>query len=419
MTIAQLTVRGLTPAPVMTLSLGERLNLLTGDNSLGKTVLLDTLFWALSGEWADRPAYPTPKRTVTPQIVLTTHNGQINQRDYLFDTNAYHWPMRNPTDQAETLALYARADGSFAIWDPIKASSQQSRVIHLSREQVFDGFSYRDEGDGKERSLCNGLIRDWITWQYRPDQTLFRALLQAMATLAPPDAPILGPGAPIRLPNDAREIPTLQLPYGEVPLPVTAAGVRRIVALAYLLVWMGYEHRVMAELTNRTPLRHLVLLVDEVEAHLHPKWQRAILPALLQVTGAVSDSVAVQFVIVTHAPLVLLSAEPFWEADRDRLFHLDLHESGEAAGTVTLAETPFVVYGDANHWLTSNIFELEQARSREAATAIQQATQLQLATNPAATEVQHVHAQLARLLNPLDPFWPLWRYFAQQHRVQV
>lgn len=433
MTIAQFTVDGLTPSPTMTLQLGERLTLLTGDNSLGKTLLLDALFWALSGDWVDLPVYPAPNRAVPPQIALTTLNGQTKHHAYRFDPNSYDWPLRHLADSAETLALYARADGSFAIWDPLKATQQVApalkgtprgylawrRMVHLSREQVFDGFSYRDEVDGKERTICNGLLRDWITWQYRPDQTLFHALLQTITRLAPPDAPVKGAGTPVRLPNDARELPTLQLPYGDTPLPLLPAGLRRIVALAYLFVWMGHEHRVLAELTKRPPLHTIVLLLDEVEAHLHPKWQRAILPALLNVTNALGEYSQPQFVMVTHAPLVLLSAEPFWDADRDRLYHLNLHETGEQAGTVTLEETPFVVYGDASRWLTSDLFELDQARSREAEVAIQQATALQLAATPASAEVQRVHADLARLLNPLDPFWPLWRYFAQQHGVKA
>ena len=97
---------------------------------------------------------------------------------------------------------------------------------------------------------------------------------------------------------------------------------------------------------------------------------------------------------------------------------LNLHESGELAGKITLEEMPFVVHGDANRWLTSDIFELEAARSNEAKDAIKQATQLQIQSNPSPKEVQQVHDELARLLSPLDTFWPLWRYFAKKHGVR-
>ncbi len=37
---------------------GERLNLLVGDNGLGKSFVLEIIWWALSGKWAQYPAQP-------------------------------------------------------------------------------------------------------------------------------------------------------------------------------------------------------------------------------------------------------------------------------------------------------------------------------------------------------------------------
>ena len=47
-----------------------------------------------------------------------------------------------------------------------------------------------------------------------------------------------------------------------------------------------------------------LILVDEVEAHLHPRWQRAVVPLLREVFPRC------QFVVTTHSPLVVASAEP-------------------------------------------------------------------------------------------------------------
>ncbi len=38
--------------------LGERLNVLTGDNGLGKSFVLDVAWWALTGTWVDRAVLP-------------------------------------------------------------------------------------------------------------------------------------------------------------------------------------------------------------------------------------------------------------------------------------------------------------------------------------------------------------------------
>lgn len=46
-----------------------------------------------------------------------------------------------------------------------------------------------------------------------------------------------------------------------------------------------------------------IVLIDEIDLHLHPQWQRVILPKLRE------HFPRVQFVITTHSPLVLQSLE--------------------------------------------------------------------------------------------------------------
>lgn len=39
------------PGPKLDLELGPRLNVLTGDNGLGKSFVLDVIWWVLTGVW--------------------------------------------------------------------------------------------------------------------------------------------------------------------------------------------------------------------------------------------------------------------------------------------------------------------------------------------------------------------------------
>lgn len=57
-TIEKLKLTGVGPAPEMAVDFGPRLNLFTGDNGLGKTFLLDLVWWALTRTWAGNPALP-------------------------------------------------------------------------------------------------------------------------------------------------------------------------------------------------------------------------------------------------------------------------------------------------------------------------------------------------------------------------
>ena len=50
--LERLELENVGPAPAMVLDLQRRLNLITGDNGLGKSFLLDVAWWALTRKWA-------------------------------------------------------------------------------------------------------------------------------------------------------------------------------------------------------------------------------------------------------------------------------------------------------------------------------------------------------------------------------
>ena len=170
--------------------------------------------------------------------------------------------------------------------------------------------------------------------------------------------------------DDSQDIPSFKTDYSDaVPIVHASSAVRRIAGLAYMLVWSWSEHLRAADQLRQDRARQIVLLFDEVEAHLHPRWQRAIAPALLEaMNGLTDDKTSIQLVAATHSPLVLASIEPHFDDNRDRLFHLDID-----AGRVRLEVEPWAKQGDALNWLVSDVFGLKQGRSIEAETAIEAA----------------------------------------------
>jgi hypothetical protein len=182
-----------------------------------------------------------------------------------------------------------------------------------------------------------------------------------------------------------------------------------------MLTWAWREHLVASAQLGEEPTSRVVLLFDELEAHLHPRWQRAIVPALLHVVQTLTDqgSAAIQLIASTHSPLVLASVEPFFDLDRDRLFVLDL-----ADRTVSLHEQPWAKQGDVVNWLVSDSFGLQQGRSMEAERAIEAAEawmrgdRTNLPTG--LTTQQAIHEELQRVLAGHDPFWPRWIVSAER-----
>jgi predicted ATP-binding protein involved in virulence len=90
----------------------------------------------------------------------------------------------------------------------------------------------------------------------------------------------------------------------------------------------------LANPASKDPLQgHGIVLIDEIELHLHPTWQRQIIPALARAFPRC------QFVVSTHAPLVIGSVprEAVQVLEDGRLVDMRVHTRGRDA-TAILAE---------------------------------------------------------------------------------
>jgi hypothetical protein len=426
-TLAYLEMIKVGPAQSITFNPAERLNLITGDNGLGKTFLLECAWWALTGEWASLPAYPSQnaqpgEAKISFRIAGKESTERIDQVTVPYEWEKQAWLKLDNRPTIPGLIVYARVDGSFAVWDPISQALgdyDSTDAFIFTKDDVWDGAD-RDFR-GRKSSYINGLIRDWVLWQSSPDKHPFGVFQDVLKRLSPPDQSDLGslcPGDPVRLPRNSKEFPTIKHAYGTIPLPYVSAGVRRIITLAYLIVWAWEEHRIRANQAQREPESRMVILVDEIEAHLHPQWQRAILPALMSVGKDLSDELQIQFLVATHSPLVLTSAEPIFDGGVDGLFQLDLVSQGLTGNEVSLNKHPFIPQGTASAWLQSDVIGLAEERSIPAENLIERAKALQRQDNPIIDDIREISKELSKTLQAEhDEFWPRWIFFAEQHGV--
>lgn len=389
--LTELHLSGVGPASRLNLKFAERLNVLTGDNGLGKSFILDVAWFALTGTWpahqernkdgkiqlTELQAWPRPDSMANASIrwTIRTRTGKPSKRETSFQpANAgWTWPAGRPPMPG--LTIYARVDGSFSVWDPARNYWRESAVLNVSNPTRLDAFHFSPTAlwnglqDEAGRVVCRGLLEDWLTWQLKEESSRrrvageskppFAALRDVLEELSPPGEHTLTPGDPTRLGLDVREIPTIREPYGDVPLLHASAGIKRIVGLAYLVVWAWYEHRRMRRELGQEPENRLILLIDEIETHLHPRWQREIVQSLLKVIDRLAgETVEPQVLLTTHSPLVLAALEPTFDEDKDNLFrfYLEGHQ-------VHLEERLFAKHGDASEWLVSPLFGLKSARS--------------------------------------------------------
>jgi hypothetical protein len=427
-----LKLQNVGPSPHMEIHFKPRMNFLTGDNGLGKTFLLDIAWWALTRTWARAPATPPRRGWKTPEGTargtssigygFRMGSGKIFENEVIYDRVDQNWPLRPGRPPIPGMVIYAQADGGLSAWDPARNywknkgkdsdTSERPSAFLFKPEEVWDGLPV-----DSPRKLCNGLILDWANWQ-RENGEAFSQLTRVLRALSPSPSEPLKPGKLVRIGLDeTRDQPTVAAPYGqEVPFVLASAGMRRIVALAYLLVWTWQEHLRACEIREMKPAREIIFLIDEIESHLHPQWQRRIVKALLDVMEALTGerTVSVQMIATTHAPLVLASIEPDFEPAKDAIWELDL-----VNGRVELKEFPFRRLGNVNHWLTSSVFDLSEPYGLEAEAALDEALGLLRASpKPSLEEFQRVDRKLRRVLGDVDPFWIRWSHHLDQMRGQ-
>lgn len=398
-TLTSIEMSKVGPADSLKLDLGKRLTVIAGDNGLGKSFLLDVAWWAATRRWAGRPATPFGREaTYTARLSYELATDAGRRTCYSrFEPRMQTWVHQREYPQVPALYVYAGVDGAFSIEDDHRDETDEAPLNFTARE-IWDGKPGRMEG----------LVRDWVNWQLSGKEW-FSVFQRVLSHLSPSDMGTLQPASPTRMPGDPRMIPVIRHPYGEMPVLFASAGVRRIMALTYGVVWAWQEHLLGSELRGVKPAQRLVLLVDELDAHLHPFWQRTILPAILDIGALLDDGLQMQVVVSTHSPFVLASLETKFDPSSDALYHLRL-EGAE----VRLRREEFYKHGDISSWLTAPIFGLRYARSKDAERLLDQAVQLQLARSTDQIEIQRISDRLKQELPTDDPFWRRWIYFAEQ-----
>ena len=134
-------------------------------------------------------------------------------------------------------------------------------------------------------------------------------------------------------------------PNGMVPLSGLGLGHRTITAWIVDLAWRLVER--YPESAN--PLEEpAVVLIDEIDLHLHPRWQRTIMEHLS------NHFTNVQFVATTHSPLMITSM---------RDVNVAVLRQTEAGDHVVIENDPEIVEGWRFDQTLVGPFGLETARS--------------------------------------------------------
>ena len=148
----RLHLKNVGPAPELALDLAPRLNLVTGDNGLGKSFLLDVAWYCLTRRWPQEVnpdlssgAMALPRdRKQEAEISFSVDGEHRPQQNYSFhceaEAEAWLGPRGRPVNPG--LVLYAMADGAFTLWDPARNAQRQGEgeSYTFSGRDVWQGL---------------------------------------------------------------------------------------------------------------------------------------------------------------------------------------------------------------------------------------------------------------------------------------
>jgi hypothetical protein len=141
----------------------------------------------------------------------------------------------------------------------------------------------------------------------------------------------------------------VKTPYGEVQLRALSLGYRTLMAWMIDLAVQLFARYPASQQPLHEPA---VVLIDEIDLHLHPKWQRQLFE------GLSAKFPNVQFIVTAHSPLVVQAAG----ADAN----IVVLQRPEGASYVEIACQPNQIrFWRLDQLLTSDLFGLPSARPPE------------------------------------------------------
>jgi len=305
--VASLTIENGACFESITIPFNERVSVLLGSNGTGKTTLLlsiyDLLIFQASGTSHEHIYYPLTRNIDENTSISLVVKGQQETRE---------------------LGLAYRKEQVSKVPDFKRKYSRGEQPVHLPIVFLTPSRSIKDvliQGIIKEQTrnerwashrssflkpLTEGgveEIKQWIVNRYffkkeEWGDSYSRELehfIKNLTTLLPDDDKI-----DFQHVNKDME-PIFSTRTGSVPLGAFSSGFQSVIILFWEIL---NTYQLYYPKSDNIFLENGIVLIDELEVHLHPEWQRTILNGLRELFPNT------QFIISTHSPLIASGCNP-------------------------------------------------------------------------------------------------------------
>ncbi|MBI4751663.1 MAG: AAA family ATPase [Acidobacteria bacterium] len=357
-------------ASALKLELNEKLNVFFGMNGAGKSTVLDAIALMLS--WpasrirhTNNPGRPISESEImnhksfaSIEVSSNTPQGKVNwkllknraghlasdEKSQFLKLNDYtRWLQTQITETSErcNLPVFVYYPVNRAVVDiPLRIRDKhQFSLLSVYEEALISGANFRTFFEWfREREDLENENRKYLGSLLPPEDFQFpdlqlEAVRQVLSEFLPEFSNLTVRRNPLRMEveKNGRRLAVNQLSDGEKCLVALLGDLARRMAIANPRL--------------KNPLQGVgIVLIDEIDLHLHPKWQRLIVPTLVKVFPNC------QFFISTHSPHVISHVQP------EDLFLL------EQTGTDIIATKPNESYGKNVDRILEDLMGLETTR---------------------------------------------------------
>lgn len=290
MKIKEIDIKGVGGIRDLHIVFNDNMNVLCGPNSIGKTTVIESV--------ASMFMYGSPcvKRHVDfeqgvinadVEIDEIVHNGGFNLTKF---TPSEEDTVNTFSKQSPKL-LSIKVDRNFQYSRLNAIPSDRDRNITETWNEARLGVKYED---------VKGWFVNRFLFSAQPDS--LEVQQQSNYDLAKKCFSVINPAYSFSRVLAATNDIMVNTPQGEIYYEYLSSGFKSILSILFEIIkeieFRFKEHRLNAEDFDG------IILIDEVEEHLHPEWQEQILRVLRDTFKKA------QFIVTTHSPHVIQTAEP-------------------------------------------------------------------------------------------------------------
>lgn len=340
----------------------DRWNLIVGENATGKSTVLECIYgmrpvqedWLDQEDWSEEPRYGAALfefgRLMNSPLLA---DGQIGIEAFLHRVESGQ-DSRIAVTRSQSGGVGASID--YGIYVVAYTAARKIQTIDEASAEGIDLLSFLTTEPQHLRSPLDTLLKtDYLHRLHaspKPDFAKLSSIVQAIL----PIVSDVKAGVP-----NGRSDPGILFFDGARWLSASQIGYGYLSTLAWVLDFAFKLAEAFPDLED--PLQApAVCLVDEIDLHLHPKWQRTIVQTLLDTFPNV------QFIVTAHSPIMVQASAGH---------NIVLLRRNEATGFVDIVnDVDEIANWSLDQIVTSSLFGFASAQSPNHAERVRRQTEL-------------------------------------------